>query len=87
MLPHPPLAPALPGMQVKAVGVHCGLLKMSTGFGRIFCIWIYTFKILAITILIYLLLIPVSYLHFQKLKKKKNIDDVTDDAEDLEDIL
>ena len=48
---------------------------------------IYTFKILAITILIYLLLIPVSYLHFQKLKKKKNIDDVTDDAEDLEDIL
>jgi len=48
---------------------------------------IYTFKILAITILIYLLLIPVSYLHFQKIKKKKNIEDVTDDAEDLEDIL
>ena len=48
---------------------------------------IYTFKILAITILIYLLLIPVSYLHFQKIKKKKNIEDETDDAEDLEDIL
>ena len=48
---------------------------------------IYTFKILAITILIYLLLIPVSYLHFQKIKKKKNIEDVTDDVEDLEDIL
>ena len=48
---------------------------------------IYTFKILAITSLIYLLLIPVSYLHFQKIKKKKNIEDVTDDAEDLEDIL
>ena len=48
---------------------------------------IYTFKILAITSLIYLLLIPVSYLHFQKIKKKKNIDDVSDDTENLEDIL
>jgi CDP-diacylglycerol--serine O-phosphatidyltransferase len=48
---------------------------------------IYTFKILAITSLIYLLLIPVSYLHFQKIKKKKNVNDLTDDTENLEDIL
>ena len=48
---------------------------------------IYTFKALAITSLIYLLLIPISYLHFQKIKKKKNVNDLTDDAENLEDIL
>ena len=48
---------------------------------------IYTFKILAITSLIYLLLIPISYLHFKKIKKKKNVNDLTDDAENLEDIL
>jgi CDP-diacylglycerol--serine O-phosphatidyltransferase len=48
---------------------------------------IYTFKVLAITSLIYLLLIPISYLHFQKIKKKKNVNDLTDDAENLEDIL
>jgi len=48
---------------------------------------IYTFKLLAITSLIYLLLIPISYLHFQKIKKKKNVNDLTDDAENLEDIL
>ena len=48
---------------------------------------IYTFKVLAMTSLIYLLLIPISYLHFQKIKKKKNVNDLTDDAENLEDIL
>ena len=48
---------------------------------------IYTFKLLAITSLIYLLLIPISYLHFQKIKKKKNVNDLIDDAENLEDIL
>jgi CDP-diacylglycerol--serine O-phosphatidyltransferase len=48
---------------------------------------IYTFKVLAITSLIYLLLIPISCLHFQKIKKKKNVNDLTDDAENLEDIL
>ena len=48
---------------------------------------IYTFKILAITSLIYLLLIPISYLHFKKIKKKKNVNDLTDEAENLEDIL
>ena len=48
---------------------------------------IYTFKVLAITSLIYLLLTPISYLHFQKIKKKKNINDLNDDAENLEDIL
>ena len=34
---------------------------------------VYTFKILAISILLYLCLIPISYFHYKKVKKEKNI--------------
>ena len=46
---------------------------------------VYTFKILAISCLIYLCLIPISYLHHKKIKKDKNI--TSDEEEDLEDVL
>ena len=47
---------------------------------------VYTFKILAISSLIYLCLIPVSYIHYRNIKKKKNI--ITNkNEEELEDIL
>ena len=46
---------------------------------------VYTFKVLAISSFIYLCLIPISYFHFKKIKKEKNI--VLDKDEDLEDIL
>ena len=46
---------------------------------------VYTFKILAISSLIYLCLIPISYLHYNKIKKEKNI--TSDKDEGLEDIL
>ena len=46
---------------------------------------VYTFKILLVSSLIYLCLIPISYFHYKKLKKKNN---VTVDGDDgLEDIL
>ena len=49
---------------------------------------IYTFEVLAISSLIYLLLIPVGYFHFQKIKKDKNEHGGTDEENDkLEDIL
>ena len=49
---------------------------------------IYTFKVLSISSSIYLLLIPISYLHFHKIKKKKNEEDINEeDNENLEDIL
>ena len=45
---------------------------------------VYTFKILAVSCFIYLCLIPVSYFHFKKIKKEKNITaDVEDDFEDV----
>ena len=46
---------------------------------------VYTFKILAISSLVYICLIPISYLHYQKIRKEKNITSNKDDG--LEDIL
>ena len=46
---------------------------------------VYTFKVLAISTFIYLCLIPMSYFHYKKIKKEKNI--TSDKDEGLEDIL
>ena len=48
---------------------------------------VYTFKILALSSFIYLCLIPISFFHFKKIKKKKNVVSVKNDNEELEDIL
>ena len=48
---------------------------------------VYTFKILAISTFLYLCLIPISYFHYKKIKKEKNIITDTDESNDLEDIL
>ena len=46
---------------------------------------VYTFKVLAVSSAIYLCLIPISYFHYKKIKKEKNI--TSDKDEGLEDIL
>jgi len=46
---------------------------------------VYTFKILAISSIIYICLIPISYFHYKKIKKEKNIS--SDKDEELEDVL
>jgi CDP-diacylglycerol--serine O-phosphatidyltransferase len=48
---------------------------------------IYTFKVIALSGLIYLSLIPISFVHYRKIKKQNNIGDNKDESEDLEDIL
>jgi len=48
---------------------------------------VYTFKILVITIFLYICLIPLSYFHYKKIIKEKNIITDTDESDDLEDIL
>jgi len=48
---------------------------------------VYTFKILALSCFAYLCSIPVSYFHFKKIKKGKNIIPEKNDNEELEDIL
>ena len=47
---------------------------------------IYTFDIIAVSIIIYLLLLPVSFMHFQKIKKRHENDKIQDE-DDLEDVL
>ena len=46
---------------------------------------VYTFKILTVSSIMYLCLIPVSYFHYKKIKKEKNI--TSDEEDDLEDVL
>jgi len=48
---------------------------------------IYTFNVIALSAVIYVLLLPISYLHFQKIKKKHENDKIQDEDDDLEDIL
>ena len=48
---------------------------------------VYTFKILAISIIMYVCLIPVGYFHYKKIKKEKNIITEINEGDDLEDIL
>ena len=48
---------------------------------------VYTFKILTVSIFIYICLIPVSYFHYKKIKKEKNVTTDRNESDDLEDIL
>tara|TARA_B100000963_G_scaffold187128_1_gene162838 strand:- start:158 stop:961 length:804 start_codon:yes stop_codon:yes gene_type:complete len=47
---------------------------------------IYTLNVIAISTLVYLILLPVSYFHYQKIKKKHEKDKIQDE-DDLEDVL
>jgi CDP-diacylglycerol--serine O-phosphatidyltransferase len=48
---------------------------------------VYTFKILAISLFLYLCLIPISYFHFKKIIKENNIIIKKNENEEFEDIL
>ena len=47
---------------------------------------VYTFNVIAISSVIYLFLLPISFLHYQKIKKKHENDRIQDE-DDLEDVL
>ena len=47
---------------------------------------IYTFNVIALSAAVYVFLLPISFLHFQKIKKKHENDKIQDD-DDLEDEL
>ena len=47
---------------------------------------IYTFNVIAISAVIYLFLLPISFFHFQKIKKQHQNDKIQED-DDLEDVL
>ena len=48
---------------------------------------IYTFNVIAISSLVYLILLPVSFIHYQKLKKQNQNEKFQDNDDDLEDVL
>ena len=48
---------------------------------------IYPFNIIAISAVIYLLMLPISFFHYQKLKKQNQDKDSIEDDDDLEDVL
>ena len=48
---------------------------------------IYPFNIIAISAIIYLLILPISFIHYQKLKKQNQDKDSMEDDDDLEDVL
>jgi len=47
---------------------------------------IYPFNVIAISSIVYLLMLPISFFHYQKLKKQ-HADNNLDDDDDLEDVL
>ena len=47
---------------------------------------VYTFNVIAITAVVYLFLIPISFFHYQKIKKQHENDRIQED-DDLEDVL
>jgi len=48
---------------------------------------IYPFNVIAISSIIYLLMLPISFFHFQKLKKQYLDKNLVEDDDDLEDVL
>ena len=48
---------------------------------------IYPFKVITISGFIYLSLIPISFLHYRKINKQKNINKTKNDDDELEDML
>jgi CDP-diacylglycerol--serine O-phosphatidyltransferase len=48
---------------------------------------IYPFNIIAVSAVVYLLIFPISFFHYQKLKKQNQDKDSIEDDDDLEDVL
>ena len=47
---------------------------------------IYTFNVISISVVVYVILLPISFYHYQKIKKQHENDKIQDD-DDLEDVL
>ena len=48
---------------------------------------IYPFNVIAISAIVYLLILPISFFHYQKLKKQNEDQNFRDEDDDLEDVL
>ena len=83
------LISTIPTYSFKKIVIQRSMTKFLL-FGMVLffgALLVYTFKILAISLFLYLCLIPISYFHYKKIMKEKNIDNVKDENEEFEDIL
>ena len=48
---------------------------------------VYPFNVISISAIIYLVMLPISFFHYQKLKKENEDQNFKNDEDDLEDIL
>tara|TARA_B110001454_G_C12716330_1_gene432711 strand:+ start:689 stop:1492 length:804 start_codon:yes stop_codon:yes gene_type:complete len=83
------LISTIPTYSFKKIVIHRRMTKFLL-FGIVLFfgfLLVYTFKVIFLSSCIYLILIPISFFHFQKIKKQKNIENVNDETDDLEDIL
>ena len=48
---------------------------------------IYPFNVIAVSAIVYLAILPISFFHYQKLKKQNEDQNFKDEDDDLEDIL
>ena len=48
---------------------------------------IYPFNMISISVVVYLMMLPVSFFHYQKLKKQNQDKDFIEEDDDLEDVL
>ena len=48
---------------------------------------IYPFNVIAVSVIVYLLILPISFFHYQKLKKQNKDQNFKDEDDDLEDML
>ena len=81
------LISTIPTYSFKKIVIQRSMTKFLL-FGMVIffgALLVFTFKVLAFSSLIYILLIPVSYFHYKKIKKDRNI--TSDKDEGLEDIL
>jgi CDP-diacylglycerol---serine O-phosphatidyltransferase len=81
------LISTIPTYSFKKIVIPRALTKFLL-FGMVLffgALLVYTFNILAISSFVYICLIPISYFHYKKIKKGKNI--ISDKDEGLEDIL
>ncbi len=81
------LISTIPTYSFKKIVIQRSLTKFLL-FGMVLffgALLVYTFKVLAVSSLIYICLIPISYFHYHRIKKEKNI--TSDKDDELEDIL
>jgi len=81
------LISTIPTYSFKKIVIQRSLTKFLL-FGIVLffgALLVYTFKVLAVSSFVYVCLIPISYFHYKKIKKDKNI--TSDKDEGLEDIL